>query len=163
VQILKVSNVRHIREVESLASKIWREHYTPIIGEKQVAFMLKKFQSKNAIKRQIKNGVEYYLFKVSTHYVGYVSFIVENRSIFLSKIYVSSLYRKKGFAKRAILVVKKRLQKKRLQQIYLTVNINNHLAINSYEKLGFKKQSRLVQKIGHGYIMDDYKMSLKSY
>jgi len=163
MRIQRVSNATEIREVEKLASLIWKQHYTPIIGEKQVAFMLRKFQSKSAIKRQMKRGIEYYLFKVSTRYVGYLSIAFEEKNIFLSKIYVDSSYRNQGVATQGILYVKKLLRQKRLHTLYLTVNINNNLALKSYEKMGFEKQGRVVQKIGHGYIMDDYKMSMRSY
>ncbi len=40
----------------------------------------------------------------------------------------------------------------------LTVNKNNVRAINAYEKIGFKNLGSVIQEIGHGFVMDDYKM-----
>jgi len=40
--------------IAGLASHIWIEHYTPILGPQQVAYMLEKFQSALAIREQIK-------------------------------------------------------------------------------------------------------------
>lgn len=40
----------------------------------------------------------------------------------------------------------------------LTVNKNNVKAIRAYEKTGFKNIGSLVQDIGNGFVMDDYKM-----
>ena len=40
--------------IAALADEIWREHYTPIIGEAQVDYMLKKFQSAEQICEDIK-------------------------------------------------------------------------------------------------------------
>jgi len=48
--------------------------------------------------------------------------------------------------------------KKRVKDIYLTVNIHNQLALKSYEKLGFSYDGCIVTKIGNGFVMDDFKM-----
>ena len=50
-----VSNKDQIKAIEALAYEIWYEHYQPIIGTSQVAYMLKKFQSLEAIDEQIRN------------------------------------------------------------------------------------------------------------
>jgi RimJ/RimL family protein N-acetyltransferase len=38
------------------------------------------------------------------------------------------------------------------------VNKNNVNSIKVYEKLGFKKTGPVIQDIGNGFVMDDYKM-----
>jgi RimJ/RimL family protein N-acetyltransferase len=45
-----------------------------------------------------------------------------------------------------------------LNKIALTVNKNNVNSIKAYEKMGFKNVGSVVQDIGSGYVMDDYKM-----
>ncbi|MHB8279561.1 MAG: GNAT family N-acetyltransferase, partial [Candidatus Humimicrobiaceae bacterium] len=52
-------------------------------------------------------------------------------------------------------------KEKALSAISLTVNKNNSNAIKAYEKLGFKNMGSVVKDIGHGFIMDDYKMEKK--
>jgi len=47
--------------IEEMAKIIWHEHYTPIIGAEQVAYMLEKFQSAAAMRSQIENGYQYFL------------------------------------------------------------------------------------------------------
>ena len=46
-----------------LAAEIWREHYTPLLGPAQVAYMVDKFQSEAAIRRQLEQEhYRYYFF-----------------------------------------------------------------------------------------------------
>jgi len=44
--------------------------------------MLKKFQSKEAIGKQIKEGYFYYLVKVNEKYVGYTGFEIKEEELF---------------------------------------------------------------------------------
>ena len=47
-----------------LAAEIWREHYTPLLGPAQVAYMVDKFQSEAAIRRQLEQEhYRYYFFR----------------------------------------------------------------------------------------------------
>ncbi len=62
-----------LRKVEALAAEIWTEHYTPIIGSRQVAYMLEKFQSFGAIKKQVPEGMRYYLMHWKGEAVGYMA------------------------------------------------------------------------------------------
>jgi len=54
-----------------LASSIWTEHYTSIIGEDQVKYMVEKFQSSSAISRQINNQYYYDLVLRDMCPIGY--------------------------------------------------------------------------------------------
>ena len=51
---------KQIQEISNLASVIWHEHFTPIIGIQQVEYMLEKFQSFHALKEQMETGYEYF-------------------------------------------------------------------------------------------------------
>jgi len=159
MRMIRVTHPHYIKRVALLAQYIWREHYTPIIGAHQVQFMLKKFQSYRAIKRQIQKGAKYFLLKESDKFVGYLCFEYRAKSLFLSKLYIHPDYRGRGFARKALEFVEKRALKKRVKDIYLTVNIHNHLALKSYEKLGFRNAGRVVANIGNGFVMDDFKMN----
>ena len=60
---IPVTTSDHMSIVESLAREIWTEHYTPIIGKLQVDYMLDRFQSRQAIAQQIREGVLYFLIQ----------------------------------------------------------------------------------------------------
>ena len=44
-----------IKELSVLASAIVKEHYDPIIGKEQNDYMIKMFQSEEALKKQISD------------------------------------------------------------------------------------------------------------
>ena len=98
IKILNVSTPKEIEHVAQLAQEIWEEHFTPIIGEDQVAYMLKNFQSDNAIKSQIDNGATYYLIKLENDWAGYAGVITDlsSKKMMLSKIYIKNSMRNKG-------------------------------------------------------------------
>ncbi len=144
--------------VESLAREIWTEHYIPIIGRKQVDYMLDRFQSRRAIAEQIEAGVLYFLIRAGDQFIGYIAVQLKEDELFLSKIYVRSSERRKGYGKRAVRFAESLARERKLTRIVLTVNKNNTSSIKAYEKTGFKNAGSLVQDIGHGFVMDDYKM-----
>ena len=158
---IRVITQEHIKAVETLANTIWHHHYKPIIGKEQVLYMLDKFQSSEAIKRQIEDGYEYYLLLYENDYVGYISIKKDAPEIlFLSKIYVLANFRGKKIGKSAMAFIMNRAKVLGCTHIRLTVNKYNTNSIAAYERMGFKTIEALVIDIGQGYIMDDYKMEL---
>ena len=153
-----------IRQTARLAREIWTEHFTAIIGTKQVDYMLDKFQSENAIADQIQNkGYIYYLIKENKQSIGYCGIAEEENALFLSKLYILKTMRGKGIARKTIDFIKTIALERKLERITLTVNKNNIGPIAAYEKLGFVNTGPIVQDIGGGFIMDDYKMELKLF
>lgn len=153
-----VLNNSQIEIVENLACEIWNEHFTPIIGKVQVDYMLEKFQSRKAISEQIENGFLYYLIRTNHDSIGYIGIHPKQDELFLSKIYIRSSERGRGYGRKAIQFLEKLAQEKGLRKITLTVNKNNIDTIKAYEKFGFRNIGPVVQDIGNGFIMDDYGM-----
>ena len=52
IEIKSAETSDDFQTLEDLATIIWTEHYTPIIGIEQVAYMLDKFQTSEAMKKQ---------------------------------------------------------------------------------------------------------------
>ncbi|MCF6224091.1 MAG: GNAT family N-acetyltransferase [Flavobacteriaceae bacterium] len=158
LQIKLANNIEDFRNIEDLAKEIWEEHYTPIIGPDQVAYMLNKFQSAVAIKNQIDDEYQYFQVYIDDISVGYFSFIKRDTSLFLSKIYVLKKYRGKGVGKFMMDFVLQKAMQLNLISIVLTVNKENKNSIEAYEKMGFQNMGSLVADIGNGFVMDDNKM-----
>ena len=158
VTISQVKGFQDATRVELLAKQTWTHHYTPIIGSAQVEYMLDKYQSTKAILKQIQDGYEYFFINLDQASVGYMSIKVEEKSIFLSKIYIDSEHHGKGLGKAGMQYVYKQAEQLGLDKIWLTVNKQNTNSIKAYERLGFLKTEELVIDIGHGFVMDDYKM-----
>ena len=79
---------KQFKAIAQLANIIWREHYIPIIGLEQVDYMVKNYQSAEAMHSQHQNGYEYYMIYYNDLLIGYISIKKEDDSLFLSKIYV---------------------------------------------------------------------------
>lgn len=155
---VEVSTEYQIEIVESLAREIWTEHYIPIIGKEQVDYMLATFQSRRAIGEQIRTGVAYFLIKEDDAHIGYMAVQPKGRELFLSKVYVKSSRRGLGYGRKAVQFAEKVAKDLGLNKIVLTVNKNNVNSIRAYEKIGFRNAGSVVQDIGSGFVMDDYKM-----
>lgn len=159
IEITKANTTPDYKQIETLADTIWRAHYIPITGIGQVEHMLKKYQSAEAISKQVeKEGFEYFVLTFDGINVGYISIRKEKEWLFLSKIYVLSDYRGNKIGKTAMQFIEEKAKSYHLKTIMLTVNKNNTNSIKAYEKLGFINVGSVVKDIGNGFVMDDYQM-----
>lgn len=161
IVIKRVQSPQTIKVVADLASIIWNEHYVPIIGQDQVDYMVKSFQSAEAMEKQINDeNYEYYLIEHLSEPSGYISIKLMGNELFLSKFYVIKEKRGTGLGKTGLKFVINQAKELGASAITLTVNKYNTNSIKAYEKMGFKITGSIVSDIGAGYVMDDYKMKL---
>lgn len=159
MNFIEVIDDTQIAFVEKLAHDIWHEYYTPLIGKDQVEYMLAQFQSAMAINQQIREGHSYYLLRDPNRvYMGYIGLRILDDELFLNRIYILAEHRGQGRGREAIKFVEQQARKYRCTRVTLTVNKNNADAIKAYERLGFVNAGPVVQDIGGGFKMDDYKM-----
>lgn len=158
--IIEVHTEAQIAETARLAGEIWRQHYTPIIGQAQVDYMLKKFQSEAAIAAQIADGYEYYLLADEGESAGYLAVVPDppQSALLLSKIYVLDAKRGCGYGRKMLLFAEELCRQRQLKTLWLTVNKNNSNSIAWYMQMGFANAGPIVQDIGNGFVMDDYRM-----
>lgn len=152
----KVLSLPDVVDVAALAREIWNAHYVPIIGQAQVDYMLEKFQSAAVIMRQLEEGYEYYLAGSA----GYLAVVPDGAAsaLMISKIYVRSDFRGQGIGCRMLDFAESLGRARGLSCLWLTVNRHNRESIAWYERMGFVKAGTLVQDIGGGFVMDDFKM-----
>jgi diamine N-acetyltransferase len=153
----KQATIADAEKIAKLAAPIWQEHYTPIIGAEQVAYMLEKFQSAMAIKQQIESGMDYVIALSKNRPVGYMATEKRRNSLFISKFYLSSKFRGKGYGRQMLDKLQQIAGSKQCQQLELTVNKFNP-AYQVYLNLGFENVESIQFDIGNGFIMDDYRM-----
>ena len=72
IRFLETSN--DFRQLEPFAASIWEQHYTPIIGADQVAFMLDKYQSAKAMSDQFSSGYKYAVVICGDQKAGYFAY-----------------------------------------------------------------------------------------
>lgn len=162
IELQKVITQYEIQAVSDMADVIWREHYAAVISAKQIDYMLEKFQSPSAIAQAISEGYRYYFINYAGASVGNISIKLDNaeRKMFLSKIYLFSDHRGKGFAYGAVNQLVKMCKENRLNTIWLTVNKKNS-SVSRYKRMGFYIADSIVADIGNGFVMDDYLMEMQ--
>ena len=152
---------KDIQTVGRLASQIWTEHYTPIIGPDQVRYMLETYHSAKVIGDQIRNeGYRYWVAEDDATPVAYCGAVAEEERLFLSKLYVLDSYRRHGIARQFLEILRGWCIETGLPRIQLTVAKRNTGSITAYEKLGFAIVDSINTDIGSGFFMDDYVMEL---
>lgn len=147
------------KQVATLGKEIWNEHYGELLGAKQIEYMLKKFQSEEALEEQEKHGYQYYLICIEGVPEGYIGIQPQGQRLFLSKLYLRKQQRGQGIARKALEMMTNICHEKGLNAIYLTVNKQNDSKL-VYDALGFKVISEEVTDIGQGFVMDDYIMEI---
>jgi len=159
IEFTCVKSKKDIAESARLALEIWNEHYTKIIGQAQVDYMIKNFQSTRTIAAQIASGYNYYLILHKGEAVGYLAVVPNSTksSCQLSKLYLRKSLRGHGLGKESISFVEELCRKAKIGMLWLTVNKYNSESIAWYERLGFTRAGEIVMDIGEGYIMDDFR------
>ena len=160
VSIRPVQSPDDIHIVAVLAHEIWTQHFTPIIGAPQVAYMLKKFQSEEVIRAQLSDGCRYFLAEAEERAVGYTGIIPDypHKKMMISKLYVRDEMRGKGAGAALIKYVEQECTANGLTRLWLTVNRFNESAIGWYRRHGFSVINEVKKDIGCGFFMDDYIM-----
>ena len=153
----KVKNEEDLRTLASLADIVWHEFFPCILTLEQIDYMVDKFQSFHAMKEQVENGYEYYIINDGEN-VGYIGFKKEPDKLFISKIYLLSQGRGKGYMKEIFAFLDEQVKINMLQGMYLTVNKYNEHAIDVYKHYGFEIVDSVVTDIGKGFVMEDYIM-----
>lgn len=161
VEFTQIKSTEQIKELSQMAEVVWREHYLPLIGKEQVDYMMEKFQSLEAMSKQINGDYLYYFLNSNNENVGYIGILPEENALFLSKFYMAKEHRGKGFARETVNFLKEFCLEKKLNKIHLTVNRDNLDSIAVYKKLGFVKVREEKADIGKGYFMDDYIMEME--
>lgn len=158
VAVVTAEQINHVAE---LAQQIWMEYYPPITGSGQTQYMLAHYQSPAAITQQLQQGYHYFLVQQAAVAVGYFALVfpVASPEVQLSKIYLHAAARRQGYGAAIIRFVEQWTKEHGATAVWLTVNRNNHTALNFYQAQGFQPTGPLVQDIGNGYVMDDYRMA----
>ncbi len=159
LKFTEVKDAEQIKKLSILADEIWHEHYTAIISNEQIDYMLDSFQSFEAIHDQLlKQGYIYYFLEIDDKEIGYIGIKHDGEKLFLSKLYILKYYRGKGYASQAFELLDEICRQNHLVGIWLNVNRQNSDSIKVYEKKGFKIIKEHITDVGNGFVMDDYLM-----
>lgn len=159
IEFRKVNDQEHIRGVADTAREIWFEYFPGVISVDQVRYMVEKFQSADAITRQIaEDGYRYFLVTGDGDILGYLAVRDDGDRLFVSKLYLKKQFRGKGYFSVMLSFIEEMAGDGKYKSLYLTVNRHNDHAIAVYRKKGFGIAGEQVTDIGNGFVMDDYIM-----
>lgn len=157
--MIEVKPVTNIRELAQLTSEIWHEYWVEILSPEQINYMVEKFQSEEAITKQIaEENYTYFYIEQDNNIAGYIGLSKKENYLFLSKLYIKKDFRHQGIGTQIFEFIKDFALKNNYQRIILTVNKYNSNTIKAYNKWGFKEIDSVVTDIGNGFVMDDYIM-----
>lgn len=161
--MMPVATEKQILEVEEAARNVWHNYYKDVFSTEQIDYMLEKFQSREAMKKQMSDGYIYYMILVDQQLAGYMCVLVQSNYLFLSRLYIKAEYRRQGLAKRTIahldsIYSNPELGFNHVKKMRLRVERNNNFAINVYEHLGFYRVKSVDTDIGNGFVCKEYVM-----
>jgi len=151
-----------IAAVRALASEIWHEHYTDIIGTAQIEYMLEERYRAEVLRAELATERLWWdVLSVDGELAGYCSYFVEEEAevMKLDKLYVRARVRGQGFGERLLERVMRVAADEGCSKVVLAVNKRNARAIAAYRKWGFEVEQAVVKDIGGGFVMDDYIMA----
>lgn len=151
--LIRDVTVVDVEELSTLAHRIWREHYTPIIGNEQVEYMLGLWYSPEFLTKQVLDESRLFLTaQVAGELKGYIQSSEQESHSFIHKLYIAPESQGQGLGKALLGALPKGLP------LSLRVNRDNHNSIAFYQHCGFKIVAEDVLDIGQGFVMDDYAM-----
>lgn len=148
--------------IQELARRSWENAYAGIISDEQINYMLGEMYSNEEISKHLDNPNYHYYLIFNENNASFEGFIgyehgYEPDTTKLHRIYLVPESKGKGFGKRAIDFLKKKLSESNDIRIILNVNKENS-ARKFYESQEFKVYNEMVLDIGNGFVMDDYQM-----
>mgnify|MGYP004547496767 FL=1 len=167
---IPVETDEQTHQLANMATAIWNEYWPAIIGQEQTTYMIERFQSYDAITRDMaENDYEYWFVvadkdEPTERIVGFTGGHNESETnrFFISKIYLLAQERGKHFASDVIAFYNDLCLKREFSAMHLTVNKHNELGIRAYQGKGFETIDAVETDIGQGFIMDDFIMERRA-
>lgn len=158
LKMVEYTEEEQLRTLAAMADEIWHECFPDIISDMQIDYMVEKFQSYEAIKKQIEDeGYHYFVVEIDGVPAGYYGLCKKpDGTMFLSKLYLRQEMRGRGIASMMYREIKRFTRREGCELIKLTVNKRNTHAINVYKHIGMRLLDETVTDIGGGFVMDDY-------
>ena len=142
--------------------QVWPQTYTPILGNRQVDYMIDLFYAPEELQKQMEqSGHRFIICYHDREPVAFASWSETEPLIYkLHKIYILPGQQGKGIGRYMIGHIVSEIRSKGATALRLNVNRYNYPAKTFYEKTGFKHFKEEDINIGNGYFMNDHVFSL---
>ena len=144
-----------------LAETIWHAHYTKIIGNAQVDYMLADRYTPEKLRAYLNADDRWLmLLRIDSRAVGYCSYALTKNlgEMKLEQLYLLPEQRGQGLGGLMLRHVEEQSRARDCRTLLLQVNKRNDIAVAFYRKAGFIVREEAVFDIGNGFVMDDYVM-----
>jgi len=160
VMLQKVSR-KNLPKVRAMTEEVWWHHFPGILSEKQIAYMLSRLYSVEAMEAELECGkVSYRFILCEGVRAGFCAFgPTENPGeMKIHKLYVLPRFQRRGCGSGALQRIEELWRNMKGTTLILAVNKQNRGAIYAYRQAGFAIQESVCVDIGEGFFMDDYIM-----
>lgn len=157
ISLTRIKSENEVNQLYPIVEQIWQAHFPAIIGQDQVDYMLKHYQSASVILSEIEGGRIYYLINQNGSEVGYIAYDICSDYLYLSKLYLIESARGKGYLKQILNYLAELASELGKAAFHLNVNKNNVRTVQIYQHFGFKIVNETKQPLGP-YFLDDYEM-----
>jgi GNAT superfamily N-acetyltransferase len=143
-----------------LAGVIWRACYPGIITPEQIDYMLAQRYKPGLVRQLLARGDLWLAARAQGELIGFAhGHPLPQDDYKLDKLYVHPDWQRHGIGGALIADVGRHAREHGAERLILRVNRQNHPAIKSYLKHGFRIATLVVEDIGNGFVMDDYVMA----
>ena len=156
---IKPADKTNVPLLQRLAYIIWSVAYKDILSKEQLAYMLDKMHSIQALTKLIDDGHQFIIPYEDGVAKGYACYKIYPDKARIEKLYVLPDQHKKGIGKLLLNYIIEK-SKQEVNIIELNVNRQNN-AVDFYKKVGFEILKEVNIPIGEGYFMNDYVMQKK--
>ncbi|MDR1144299.1 MAG: GNAT family N-acetyltransferase [Spirochaetaceae bacterium] len=161
MEFREVKDAGEIELLLGLIQEIWPEVFTPLIGKEQVDYMLVHYQGKDAIAKDIEQGIRYFLVEHDGGHIGYFAYSLEDDRLFISKIYLKKSCRGLGLSSKIFRYFEDLARNNQKEKMFLHVNRNNRKAVEVYLHRGFEIVKTVDEPLGEKFFLNDYWMEKK--
>lgn len=158
IEFILIHKPEQIKKAAAAAKEIWNEYFPPLISQGKTDYMVKNFQSEEAISDSIKKGYEYYFIMLENNIIGYFAVFEKIECLFISKLYLYKEQRGNGYASKVIKFIEKLALERGKKSVYLYVYKGNENSVAVYKNWNFKITREVDTDIGGGYVLNDFEM-----
>jgi GNAT superfamily N-acetyltransferase len=157
---MRFCDINDAKELSEMALEIWTEYYSTFLDTDLPNYVVRTFQSEEAIREQIGKGYLYSFIMNGDIKAGYLCILPEGDSLFMSKYYLKKECRGKGIGSKAMDEILKKGREMKKKRVYLRVNRFNP-SIEIYKHKGFVVIEEKKEDLGNGLFLDDFVMEYR--
>lgn len=162
--VMPVATEKQIEELEAAAAVAWQECYAGMYPEGQYNDLFRELQSKEAMRRFMREGYIYYMVLVDNQFAGYLSFRHHGNRVFLYSLYVKPDFRQMGIGRKIVEQFDRMLSGEEflhVNKLTLRIPRTNDQTVNILKRLDFQVTREIDNHIVKGYPLNEYIMERK--